>query len=527
MNETSVIETRSGRIRGAVSDGIHRFKGIPYGDTTAGKNRFQQAQPVKPWAGVRDTTDFGFRAPQLLEPSSGLTWRNWIRDQRNISEDCLVLNVYTPAINNKSKRPILFYIHGGGFVSGSGSVAGADGTIMAKKGDVVVVTLNHRLNAFGHLYLADVCTGVDGERFADAGNNGILDIIAALKWVRDNIAAFGGDAGNVTLFGQSGGASKVAVLMAMPVAQGLFHKAVIQSASSLIRMATPEEAACSTQALLGELGLSRDGNCIAALQDAPMDKLLEARRRAVAAAGDNFRPVVDGRTLHAHPFDPVAPATAADIPLLIGTCESELTFALGTNPANFKLTQAEAQRRVALFVGIDDSRALKLMAAYRSTRPATSPSDIMIAIMSDQMYRRNDILAAERKAAQAASGGAPAWMYLFTWKAPVLGGMLKTPHTLCIPFVFGTVDAARDMLGTGEDRYALSDRVMGAWLAFARHGNPNHKGLPQWQPYSGAARSTMIFDNECKLVDDPLREDRLTISEYPSYTPDASARRAG
>ena len=526
MDATSVTETRSGRIRGAVSDGIHCFKGIPYGDTTAGKNRFLPAQPVKPWSGVRDTTTFGCRAPQLLEPSSGLAWRNWIRDQRDISEDCLVLNVYTPAVNDQRKRPVLFYIHGGGFVSGSGSVAGTDGTIMAKKGDVVVVTLNHRLNAFGHLYLADVCAGVDVERYADAGNNGILDIVAALKWVRDNIAAFGGDAGNVTIFGQSGGASKVAVLMAMPVAQGLFHKAVIQSASSLIRMATPEEAARSTQALLTELGLG-SGNRIAALQNVPMDKLLEARRRAVAATGDNFRPVVDGRTLHAHPFEPAGPVTATEIPLLIGTCETELTFALGTNPANFTLTQAEAQRRVALFAGIDDTRALKLMEAYRRTRPAASPSDIMIAIMSDQMYRRNDILAAERKAAQAASGGASAWMYLFTWKTPVLGGMLKTPHTMCIPFVFGTVDAARDMLGTGEDRYALSDRVMGAWLAFARQGNPNHKGLPQWQPYTGAARSTMIFDNECKLVDDPLREDRLTINEYPPYTPDASARRAG
>ena len=339
-------------------------------------------------------------------------------------------------------------------------------------------------------------------------------------------AAFGGDAGNVTIFGQSGGASKVAVLMAMPVAQGLCHKAIIQSASSLIRMATPPEAERSTQALLSELGLG-SGERIATLQEVPMDKLLEARRRAVATAGDNFRPVVDGRTLLAHPFDPAAPAASMNIPLLIGSCETELTFSLGTNPAHFTLAPAEAQRRVKLFLGIDDAGAAKLMDAYRGTRPGASPSDIMIAIMSDQMYRRNDILAAERKAAQAALGGAPAYLYLFTWKTPVLDGILKTPHTMCIPFVFGTVDAAKDMLGTGEDRYELSDRVMGAWLAFARHGNPNHKWLPQWQPYSAAVRSTMIFDNTCELVDDPLREDRLALNEYPLYSPDAGARRAG
>jgi len=523
VDDTSVVETRSGRVRGALRDGIHSFKGIPYGDTTTGKNRFLRAQPVKPWSGVRDTTSFGFRAPQPSEPSSGLGWRDWIRDKQDMHEDCLVLNLYTPAVNDHHKRPVMFYIHGGGFNTGSGAPAGIDGTIMARKGDVVVVTINHRLNVFGHLYL----TGASDARNADAGNNGILDIVAALQWVRDNIAAFGGDAANITIFGQSGGASKVAVLMTMPQARGLFHKAVIQSASSLIRMATPDEAARSTQALLNELGLGKSGERIDALQDVPMDKLLAARRIAVAAAGDNFRPVVDARSLHRHPFDPVAPAASSDIPLLIGTCETELTFSLGTNASHFNLTPAEAQRRVALFVGIDEAAALKLMNAYRGARPQASPSDIMIAIMSDQMYRRNDILAAERKAAQTGSGGAPAWMYLFTWKTPVLDGMLKTPHTMCIPFVFGTVDAASEMLGTGADRYTLSDQVMSAWLAFARHGDPNHKGLPQWPSYSTAARSTMIFDNHCQVVDDPLREDRLTINDYPPYTPDASARRAG
>lgn len=509
----SDVEIKSGKIRGSVVNGIHQFKGIPYGDNTAGKNRFLPAQPVRAWAGVKEMNAFGPRAPQDEDAAGPLKWRDWIRDRQSMGEDCLILNVYTPAVGklgDNSKRPVMFYIHGGGFNSGSGSVAGIDGTIMAKKGDVVVVTINHRLNVFGHLYLAEA----DGSRFRDAGNNAILDIVAALKWVRDNIGAFGGDTNNVTIFGQSGGASKVAVLMTMPVAKGLFHKAVIQSASSLIRMAEPADAARSAHALMTELGLRQDN--LAGLQDLPMETVLAARLKAVAKAGDNFRPVVDGHNLPAHPFDPSAPDAAAHIPLMIGTCDTEATYSQAANPANFTLTQAEAHTRVMRFLRADAALATRVMETYRKTRPNATPSDIMIAIHGDHMYRRNDIRAAELKAEQ---GVAPAYMYLFTWKSPALGGILKTPHTLCIPFVFGTVDAASEMIGTGPERYALSDRVMGAWVAFARSGNPNHASLPHWNPYSAKDRTTMIFDNTCKPVNDPNREDRIALNEAPLYVP--------
>lgn len=516
VEKGTVVETAGGRLRGESLEGVHRFRGIHYAQSTGGTNRFLRAQPLPPWPGIREANTYGARAPQPVEESSGLAWRAWIRDRQPLSEDCLVMNIWTPGTDAR-KRPVLFYIHGGGFNTGSGGTAGCEGEILARRGDVVVVTINHRLNLFGHLYFP----GTD-ERFADAGNNGILDIVAALQWVRTNIAAFGGDAGNVTISGQSGGASKVAVLMAMPQAQGLFHKAVIQSASSLIRMATMDEAARCTQALMKALGL--EGRAPSALQQVPMDQLLAARKQAVALAGDNFRPVVDGLSLPAHPFDPDAPAASADIPLLIGTCEDELTFSLGVNPANFTLSEDEALRRVQTFVGVDAGQAESLMQSYRAMRPQASPSDIMIAVMSDQMYRRNDIIAAERKAAQ---NRAPAYMYLFTWKTTALGGMLKTPHTLCIPFVFGTVDAASEMLGSGPERYTLSDRVMTAWTSFARTGNPNHPGLPQWQPFTAAVRATMIFDNECRLANDPAREDRLALAEYPLYSADASSRRTG
>ena len=516
-----IVETAAGKLRGESANGVHRFRGVPYAQTAGGANRFLRAQALQPWTGVRDAASYGARACQPTEESSGLAWRGWIRDRQPLSEDCLVLNVWTPGLDNK-KRPVMFYIHGGGFTTGSGGTAGCDGEILAKRGDVVVVTINHRLNLFGHLYLP----GAE-ERFADAGNNGILDIVAALQWVRANIAAFGGDAGNVTISGQSGGASKVAVLMTMPEAKGLFHKAVIQSASSLIRMATADEAGRCSHALIRALGL--EGRDASALQQVPVDAMLAARKVAIAEAGDNFRPVVDGRSLREHPFHPAAPAASADIPLLIGTCEDELTFSLGVNPANFTLAEDEALRRVRVFTGLGESQAAELMQRFRATRPRGTPSDIMIAIMSEQMYRRNDIIAAERKAAQAASvkGGAPAYMYLFTWKTTAMNGKLKTPHTLCIPFVFGTVDAAAEMLGTGPERHELSDRVMAAWVSFARSGNPNHPGLPQWSPYDAADRATMIFDNQCRLARDPLREDRLAMDDCPLYSADAGARRAG
>ncbi len=515
VEEAPVAQTGTGKVRGARRDGICTFKGIPYGQSTAGANRFMPPVPMTPWTGVRDALDYGPRAPQNERPSA-LPHVAWIRDSRPTSEDCLVLNVYTPAVNDGGRRPVMAYIHGGGFISGSSGAAGIDGTNLAKNGDVVVVSMNHRLNVFGHCYL-----GAFDARYADSGNAGMLDLVAALRWVRDNIAQFGGNAGNVTIFGQSGGASKVAVLMAMPAAQGLFHKAIVQSASSLLRMAPAPEAGLAAHAILTQLGL--DKGKAAELQRVPADKLLAAMSASIKQTDiDNCRPVVDGRSLLSHPFDPAAPAVSANVPLLIGTCETETAFDFSLNPKNFALNADEARARVKFLLGLDDAATDVMLAAYKRTHPNATPSELVIYIFSDYKYRQNDIKAAERKAAQ---GAAPAYMYLFTWRTPVLDGNLKTPHTLCIPFVFGTVDVASGITGTSPTRYALSEKVQKAWVAFAKSGNPNHGGLPAWKPYSASERTTMIFDNECKTVNDPAGADRVAINTAPLYAAEVANRR--
>lgn len=514
VEESPVIEIKSGKLRGARRDGVFTFKGIRYGQSTADANRFMPPLPVLPWTGVRDALDYGSRAPQN-ERASAAPHVAWIRDTRATSEDCLVLNVWTPALGS-GKRPVMVYIHGGGFISGSSGAAGIDGTNLAKNGDVVVVSMNHRLNVFGHCYL-----GAYDKRFADSGNVGMLDLVAALKWVRDNIAQFGGDAGNVTIFGQSGGASKVAVLMAMPDAKGLFHRAIVQSASSLLRMASAQDGERAAWGVLAELNI--DKSQVDELQRVPANKLLEAMSKSIKETNiDNNRPTVDGRALPTHPFDPQAPALSSNVPLLIGTCETEVAFDFSQNPKNFSLDAAAARARVQFLLGLDDRATDAMIAAYKKTHPNATPSELVIQIFSDYKYRQNDIKAAERKAAQ---GGAPAYMYMFTWRTPVLDGNLKSPHTLCIPFVFGTVDVAAGITGTSPTRYALSEKVQKAWVAFARSGNPNHGGLPQWKPHSAAERATMIFDNECKTVNDPAGADRIAINTAPVYVAEVADRR--
>jgi para-nitrobenzyl esterase len=509
--DDAIVETASGTLRGATDSGIHSFKGVPYGASTAGARRFMPPAPPTAWSGVRDALEYGPRAPQqdgAIRPANA-----WIRDTRPTSEDCLVLNVFTPGLKDGGRRPIMVYLHGGGYERGTGSAPGLDGSNLARAGDLVVVTLNHRLGAFGFTHLASV-----DARFADAGNAGMLDIVAALRWVRDHAADFGGDAGNVTIFGQSGGGSKVAVCMTMPEARGLFHKAIMQSSSSHLRLATAENGARAVERLLGQLGIAKSQ--AAKLQDVPADKLLAAYRAAVAAANgnDSFRPVVDGRAVPNHPFDLSAPDRAADIPLLIGTCETEKSFYdITVDPAKLPLDAAQLEKDVARFVGIDAAKAAELIAGYREGRASASGRDLFNVIASDHQYRRNAIEAAERKSKQR---GKPAWLYEFTWKTPVLGGMLKTPHTMCLPFVFGNTAIAKDFTGTGPEQDALTKAVMGAWIAFARSGNPNHAGLPDWAPYEAKTRPTMIFDTECRLALDPKPEDRVRINACPPFVSD-------
>lgn len=508
MTKDTTADIEPGRLRGVQADGIHSFKGVPYGQSTAGPGRFMRPRKPQPWTGMRDALALGDQAPQpdrTVRPANA-----WIRDLSPTNENCLFLNVYTPAVKDGGKRPVMVWLHGGGYMAGSGGADGLDGSNLARRGDVVVVTLNHRLNAFGYCHLA----GPGGDAFADSGNAGMLDIVMALEWVRDNIGEFGGNPGDVTIFGQSGGGSKVAVMMTMPAAKGLFHKAIMQSSSSHLRLASAENAARAAAQLMSEVG----ADSADAMRGVDTDALLAGYKAAVAAnhGNDSFRPVVDGRSILNHPFDLDAPDLASDIPLLIGSCETEKSFYdINLDPAQIPLTPERLQADVKRFVGIGEGEARDLIAHYR--RGDASERDVYNLITSDHMYRRNAIRAATLKAQQ---GGAPAWLYEFTWKTPVLGGMLKTPHTLCIPFVFGNIEIAREFVGTGPEQTALMDKVMDTWLAFVRTGNPNNASLPDWQPYDETDRTTMIFDNECGPERDPKRADRLAIDACPQFISD-------
>jgi len=507
--DDALVEIATGTVRGSITAIGYDFLGIPYGADTTGANRFRPPQPVTPWTGVRDCLALSPTTPQSprkIRPANA-----WIRDMTPTGEDCLGLNVYTPALDSRSDRPVMVWLHGGGFEFGSGGAPGLHGGNLATAGDVVVVTLNHRLNAFGYAYF-----GEEDERFADSGTAGMLDIVQALEWVRDNIAAFGGDPGNVTIFGQSGGGSKVAVMMTMPRAKGLFHKAIIQSASSMLQLATPESAARSMYQLRKVLGTESAED----MQQVPVDTLLKAYHAAVKArnGNDSFRPVADGREIPNHPFDLSAPDLAADVPLMIGSCETEKSFYdVVVDPDKLALTDDDLRQQIARFVGIDEDGSDALIAGYREGRAGMSGRDIYNVITSDHMYRRNGVEAAERKAAC----GGPAYLYEFTWKTPVLGGMLKSPHTLCIPFAFGNVGIAKEFVGEGPEQDALMARVMGAWIAFARTGNPNHAGLPDWTPFDAEARATMIFDNDCRVENDPKPEDLARINACPRFISDA------
>jgi para-nitrobenzyl esterase len=425
----------------------------------------------------------------------------------SMCEDCLVLNVWTPALRDGIKRPVMFWCHGGAFISGSGSSPWYAGASLCAKGDVVVVTVNHRLGAFGYLDLEES----GGKEFNSAGNAGMLDIVAALQWVRDNIEAFGGDPGNVTIFGESGGGAKVSVLMAMPSARGLFHRAIIQSGPA-VQMATREDATETAKQLFAELGLSKDP--VSALRKLPAEAISKAQAAVLAKFSMmsfanrrriGFNPVVDGKHLPGGPFEPAAPAISAQIPLMIGTNKDEMTLFFGLAPWLDGLDDAAMRARVKIFVG---DRADAIVDSYRRARPDDSPRDIVLAITTDQAMRIPSLVMADRKVAQHA---APVFVYLFTWETPVLEGRLKSPHALEIPFVFDTLDSS-GLPGDSPTRFPLADKMSRTWIAFARGGNPNNPAIPEWPAYSVEKRSTMIFDNTCRVENDPYRAERLTWS---------------
>jgi para-nitrobenzyl esterase len=495
-----IADTASGQVRGVLSEGIRVFKGIPYGGPTSGKNRFMPPVKPEPWSGVREAVEYGPRCAHRSAIGAGVS-REVIAalvtpDTQAMSEDCLVLNVWTPGMADGGKRPVMVWLHGGGFVEGSGSAALYDGTALSRRGDVVVVTLNHRLGALGYLYTR---TGAQGP----SGNAGMLDIVAALEWVRDNIASFGGDPGNVTIFGESGGGMKVTVVLAMPAAKGLFHKAISQS-GALVRALKPELAAAYTQELMAELELAAGD--LEALRNLPVDKVFEAQAavlkkdRGAFTFNSPFTPVADGQVLPGDPFEPSAPAVSAGVPLLIGSNQDEITLFLYGKLG--VMTDGMARMGLARLVG--DAKD-QVFDHYRRARPDAPAKDVILMAGSD-LFRAPSLLAAERKVAQA---GAPVYVYLFTWETPVLEGKLKATHALELPFVFDNADLVPSLTGKDPERFKLAEQMSAAWVAFARTGNPNHPGLPTWPAYDTEHRPTLLFNLTSRVENDPGREERL------------------
>ncbi|HXX20594.1 MAG TPA: carboxylesterase/lipase family protein [Candidatus Acidoferrum sp.] len=505
-----VVATKYGKVRGISADGVCAFKGVHYGASPEGAGRFMPAAAPKPWIGVFDALEYGTMAPQILSSATGSDIRIAMGDifgPGDVGEDCLVLNVWTPSVA-RGKRPVMVWLHGGGYTGGSDGAPTYDGANLARKQDVVVVGINHRLNVFGYLYLGEI----GGEKYADSGNVGMLDIVLALKWVRDNIAHFGGDPGNVTIFGESGGGGKVGTLMAMPPAKGLFHKAIVES-GSMLRVSTRDEGDAAARKFLAQLKIEPDQ--VHDLQNVPMSDMLATFRTMTGPNAIRLGPVVDGRSLPRQPFDPDAPAQSASVPMIIGTNGTETTALLGiVDPSLFSLSEAEMRTKLETYLHLaDDSQLDGLIATYKKARPDATPSDIYFAVTTDRMMRMNAITQAERKAAQDA---APAYMYIFDWRSPVLGGEMGSPHGIELAFVFDNTDKTTGMNGTGADLAPLAEKMSTAWAAFARTGNPNHSGLPHWPAYDADSRATMIFNDECKVVDDPGRDERLAITALPT-----------
>jgi para-nitrobenzyl esterase len=498
----AIAETTYGKVRGTVSGDIKIFKGIPYGGDTGGKNRFMP--PVKPvaWTGVRDALVYGPTAPQTVGAGRG----GGRAGRPAEGEDCLVLNVFTPSLTGGAKRPVMVWLHGGGFSTGSGSGAIEDGTSLAHSRDVVVVSLNHRLNVLGFTYLGEQA----GPDYALSGGVGLLDIVQALQWVRDNIARFGGDPNLVTIFGQSGGGRKVATLMSMPSAQGLFHRAIIES-GAVLRLMTQENAIQYSDLLLAELGLRRDQ--ARDLQSVPLAQLLAANAAALKKTDQTApgytanTPMVDGKAIPANPWDPAGPALSAKIPLLIGWARTEETAFDKPTPESMALDEAGLTAKVAKRLGIDPTPIIE---TYRKVHPDASPWDLSILIATDHprgIYTRE---LAKRKAAQKA---APAYVYRFDWETPENGGHMRSPHTIEIQFAFNNIAIAGPLISKMPEAYALAEKTSAVWTAFARTGNPNTPGVPKWPAYSAATRDTMMFNNTLRVEQDPERETRLVMEK--------------
>jgi para-nitrobenzyl esterase len=501
--ELITVEIENGKLQGMSENGAVSFKGIPYAADTGGRNRFMAPRSVANWTGVRDALQLGDRCPQA-EGNDSRNWFAWYRQESGFSENCCVLNVFTPDLDSNARRPVMFYVHGGGFRSGGGGGAGLDGGNLARAGDVVVVTINHRLNVLGYAHLAHL-----DPAFADASNVGQLDIIAALRWVKNNIHIFGGDPGRVTIFGQSGGGSKITTLLAMPGAKGLFHRAINMSGASAFSLVPAAQTEPLINQFLKELGIDKAN--LRKLQEIPPNQLLAAHRKAVATLrSDDFRPVIDGHHIPNGPLTPEGLAVHGSVPLMVGTTETEASFWLGADLRNVTVTAEQLKARIKSQFGFSDAKTEAIMAAYRKDKPDRTPYEILAAVATDALVRGRMLRGIETrtKASQA-----PVYLYNFAWKMPVEGGIWLSPHTSDIPFAFANVDKARMMTEAGPGPEEVSRNLMVAFVAFAETGDPSNPRTLEWKPYDTATRATMVVDEKCQLVNDFRGGDRLASAE--------------
>jgi para-nitrobenzyl esterase len=504
---TIEIQTRYGKVAGVREDGLEVFRGIPYAKPPVGPLRFRAPEPPEPWSGLRDASAFGGSAPQnklALDALPGM-------DVGPQSEDCLYLNVWTPATDD-ARRPVMVWIHGGAFVIGSGSQVLYEGSALAKRGDVVVVTINYRLGALGFLHLNDLC----GEEVGASPNAGILDQIAALGWVRDHVAHFGGDPENVTIFGESAGGMSVGTLLAAPAARGLFRRAIPQSGAGH-HAHTRAVASSVAERFLGELGIAPAD--AASLREVPVQRILEAQERLMLSAqqdpfegpGLTLGPVADGHDLPERPIERIRQGSADGVDVLIGSTRDEWKLFAPMDVPLWSLDASGLRARMEHRVpGRDEGGtpfAARLVEAYgkaREGRADTTPRDLFLALETDRMFRLPAVRLAE---AQAARGG-NVYAYLLEWESPLLGGSLGACHAIDLPFVFGTAEHAELFVGSGPEVARLEERMMDAWLAFARGGDPSCDALGAWPRYDAERRRTMILGPECRVVEDPAGAER-------------------
>jgi para-nitrobenzyl esterase len=484
--EYAVVTTAYGKVRGYSSNGIYTYKGIPY----AKSQRFMAAEKPDSWQGVRSSMTYGPVCPMdvtttTMDEGEFPFQHNW----GYTNEKCQSLNIWTPEISSAKKRPVLVWFHGGGFAAGSSiELPSYDGERLAQKGDVVLVSVNHRLNVLGFLDMSAY-----GDKYKSSANAGLTDLVASLEWVKENIAGFGGDPSNITIFGQSGGGGKVTSLMYAPSAKGLFHKAIVQSGSYLNNFNDSTATRMVSAAILAELNLQPAQ--ADELQKIPYEQLNAASKKAMAKVAEQLKaqgkppmvfgwgPGLDGSFLPYQITDPKGIEISKEVPLLVGTTKNEFT---PFNPSLRNMTMEQVNENLKKQYG--DKSPAYVEAVNKAYPGKLQPANY---VDLDLMFRSGAIKQADMKSAQAA----PVYMYLFSWQSPVLDGQLKAMHCMELPFVFDNIERCREMTGGGKNAKILADKMSQSWINFARTGNPNHAGLPNWPKYTAQNGATMIFDN--------------------------------